>query len=418
MESSLYGLAIVLEKKSMLKRIFLVLACVLGAVSCGGESEGPQTVESASSSGSTVQGVTDTEILIGSANDLSGPTAIYGVQVVNAVRMRFDEANEAGGIHGRQLRLVVEDMGYQVPRAIQATNKLVNRDKIFAMMMAMGTPMNNANMPTLFDAGIPNLFPISGARSMVEPFAGLQVTGRGIYYDEIRAAARYFMDQGAQVPCIVYQDTDYGQEIYEGALDYLTENGMEPGAVSAHKPADSEFTSTILRLRNANCDLVLMGTIHRDTILILESARKMGWEGVQWVGTNASYNEAIANQESGSGEGYSVFAHMALPYRDDEMSEWMANWWDKYAGLYDTNLEYAAMEAYRNADIVVRALEAVGPDLTGEKLIAAIEAMGSFEDPFGYSLTFGPDDHKGVDESVLITVVDGRWQVQAEKIKY
>ena len=173
---------------------------------------------------------------------------------------------------------MVEDAGYQVPRAIQATNKLVNRDKIFAMMMAMGTPMNNAIMPTLFKAGIPNLFPISGARSMVEPFHALQVTGRGVYYDEIRAAARYFMEkEGATVPCIVYQDTDYGQEVYEGALDLLTEMGMEPAAVSAHKPTDSEFTSTILRLKNANCGLVLMGTIHRDTILILESARKMAW---------------------------------------------------------------------------------------------------------------------------------------------
>ena len=76
------------------------------------------------------------------------------------------------------------------------------------------------------------------------------------------------------------------------------------------------------------------------------------------------------------------------------------------------------MEAYRNADVVVLALEAAGKDLTGEKLISAIEAMSEYDDPFGYRLTFGPDDHKGVDESVLLKVVDGRWQVQAEKISY
>ena len=76
------------------------------------------------------------------------------------------------------------------------------------------------------------------------------------------------------------------------------------------------------------------------------------------------------------------------------------------------------MEGYRNADVVIRALEAVGPDLTADKLIAAIEAMSEYTDPFGYRMTFGPDDHKGVDESVLLTVVDGRWQVQAEKINY
>lgn len=368
---------------------------------------------------SPVRGVTDTEIVLGSHNDLSGPTALLGVAAINGVRMRFDEANEAGGIHGRMIRFVVEDAGYQVPRAIQAANKLVNRDKVFAMLMAMGTPMNNAIMPMLFKAGVPNLFPISGARSMVEPFKPLQVTGRGIYYDEIRAATKYFIEvKGATTPGIVYQDTDYGQEILEAAQDQLKAMGLKAAAVSAHKPTDTEFTSAILRLRNAGCDLVLMGTVHRDTILILESARKMGWSDVTWVGGNASYNQAIADQESGASEGYSVFTHIAAPYRDGEISNEVAAWWDRYVEEYGRQPEYLAMEGYRNADVVVKALEAAGRDLTVQKLIDAIEAMDEYTDIFGYRMTFGPEDHKGVGESVLLTVVKGRWRVQAESISY
>ena len=399
----------------MFRKILMMTSMVLAIASCGRGDQASQETAAAPE----VRGVTENEIIIGSHNDMSGPTALLGVGAVNGVRMRFNEANDAGGIHGRKIRFIVEDAGYQVPRAIQAANKLVNRDKVFAMIIGMGTPMNNAIMPSLFEAGIPNLFPISGARSMVEPFKPLQITGRGIYYDEIRAAARYFMEEkGARTPCIVYQDTDYGQEIFEGAADLLLEMGMEPAAVSAHKPTDSEFTATILRLRNAECDLVLMGTIHRDTILIFESARKMGWENVYWVGTNASYNQAVAEQKSGSAEGYSVFAHMALPYRDGDISESTAAWWDRYVEQFGIQPEYATMEGYRNADVVVKALQAVGTQLTAEKLIAAIESMGVYDDPFGYRLTFGPEDHKGVDESVLLTVVNGRWQVQAEKISY
>ena len=399
----------------MFRKFLIMTGVLMMIVSCRVDDQsGPENVAAPD-----VRGVTENEIIIGSHNDMSGPTALLGVAAINAVRMRFDEANDAGGIHGRKIRFIVEDAGYQVPRAIQAANKLVNRDKVFAMIMAMGTPMNNAIMPSLFEAGIPNLFPISGARSMVEPFKPLQITGRGLYYDEIRAAANYFMvEKGAATPCIVYQDTDYGQEVFEGARDLLHEMGMEAAAVSAHKPTDSEFTSTILRLRNAECDLVLMGTIHRDTILILESAKKMGWENVTWVGTNASYNQAVAEQKSGSAEGYSVFSHMALPYRDGDISESTASWWDRYVEQFGIQPEYAALEGYRNADVVVRALQAVGAQLTAEKLIAAIERMGVYDDPFGYRLTFGPEDHKGVDESVLLTVVDGRWQVQAEKISY
>ena len=84
----------------------LLLAACAGEKDAGGEPR--------------VRGVTDTEIVLGSHNDLSGPTALLGVAAINGARMRFDEANAAGGVHGRTIRLVVEDAGYQVPRAIQA----------------------------------------------------------------------------------------------------------------------------------------------------------------------------------------------------------------------------------------------------------------------------------------------------------
>ena len=333
--------------------------------------------------------------------------------------MRFDEINAAGGIHGRKIKFIVEDTGYQVPRAIQAANKLINRDKIFAMLAGIGTPMNNAVMPRLFEAGIPNLFPISGARSMVEPFNRLQFTGRGIYYDEIRAGTRYFLEEkDATTPCVIYQDTDYGQEILEGVRDQLASMGLEAAAVSAHKPTDSEFTAAILRLRNAGCDLVLMGTIHRDTILIIETAQKMGYGDVHWVGTNASYTRPVAELESGAAEGFTAFVHIATLYADGSNSEVVSAWWNKYVEMYGIEPEYSAQEGYRNADIVVQALLSAGPDLTRDKLVAGIEAMGMYEDMFGYRLTFGPDDHKGVDESILSVVVDGRWKTLAEKISY
>src|ERR1051326_450814 len=79
------------------------------------------------------RGVTPTEIVLGMHTDLSGPAATYGVSASNGVKMRFDEMNEKGGIHGRKIRLVIEDTQYQVPRAVQAGTKLINRDRIFAM---------------------------------------------------------------------------------------------------------------------------------------------------------------------------------------------------------------------------------------------------------------------------------------------
>jgi len=367
----------------------------------------------------TVNGVSDTEIVIGTQNDLSGPAAILGKDLVNAARLRFDEANAAGGIHGRQIRFVVEDAQYQLPKAIQATNKLVNRDKIFAMFLSMGTPMNNAIMESLFEAGVPNLFPVSGGRQMVEPIRPMMFTGRGVYYDEVRAGIRYFVEErGAQKICVVYQDTDYGIEILEAAQDQTRAMDIELAAESAHKPTDTEFTAAVLRMRNAECDTVMMGTIYKDTMLIFEAARKMGWDEVDFVGQNASYSKAVAASESGAAEGYYAFVHIAVIYGDEDMSPEVAHWFKRYVDTFGTEPGYAAIEGYRNADALVVALEKAGRDLTAEGLVAALESMSNYTDIFGYTMTFGPNDHKGVDSSTLMTVKDGRWIRLAESIQY
>src|SRR3984885_15675142 len=97
------------------------------------------------------RGVSDSEIVIGMMTDLSGVTAVQGTNAANSIRMAFDEVNAKGGIHGRKIRFIVEDMQYMVPKAVQAMNKLLNRDDIFFALGNGGTPMNDAVMPALFE---------------------------------------------------------------------------------------------------------------------------------------------------------------------------------------------------------------------------------------------------------------------------
>ena len=391
----------------------LLLAWTLALTGCTGGADG----QDAGGSAPEVRGVTDTEIVLGSYTDLSGPTAIWGVGATNGARMRFDQANAEGGVHGRLIRFVVEDITYQLPKAIQAANKLINRDNIFAMLMAVGTPMNNAIMPQQFEAGVPNLFPISGGRQMVEPFHPLKFTQRGIYYDEVRAAVRHFVEnEGKRKVCIIHHDSDYGQEIVDAVEDQLAAMGMQAVARAAHKPTESEFTAAVLRLREAECDMVAMATVHRDTILVLDTARKMGWEDVAWVGNNAAYGQVIADHESG--EGYYAFVHMAKIYPDDEKSPAVQAWWDRYVALYGDEPGLAAMEGYRAADLTLLALENAGRELTVDGLLKGVEAITDYTDIFGYPVSFSPERHGGVRQSVLSQVRDGRFVVLAEAVSY
>jgi len=400
----------------------LLLISLLVLAGCGGdgsqENGSGTDLDTPGTASANTQGVSDSEIILGTHTDLSGPVAIWGVGSINGARMRFEEANEAGGVHGRQIRFVVEDTQYQIPRAIQAANKLINRDKVFAMVLALGTPTNNAVLTQQLKAGIPNMFPLTGARSMVEPYHELKFAQRGIYYDEIRAGVKYFLEEmGKERPCVIYQDTDYGQEILEGAEDQLKEMGKALVGVSAHKPTESEFTASIIRLRNAQCDVVFMGTIHRDTILILETARKMKFD-VAFVGNNAAYGQVIAEQESGSGEGYHAFVHMAKLYKEDGLTDTVIDWWDRYEARFNVEPGIPAMEGYRAADLIVTALENTGRDLDKAGFLAATEAITDYEDIFGYRIQFGPGDHKGVSESILSVVENGKWKTLATAISY
>ena len=97
------------------------------------------------------QGVSKDLILIGTIQDLSGPLAGYGKAVRNGMQKRIDELNEQGSIHGRKLKLLTEDSGYDPKRAVLAAQKLVNQDKIFIMAAHIGTAQNNAAMPVQFE---------------------------------------------------------------------------------------------------------------------------------------------------------------------------------------------------------------------------------------------------------------------------
>ena len=213
--------------------------------------------------------------------------------------------------------------------------------------------------------------------------------------------------------------TDYGQEILDGARTQAQFMGREIAAVSAHKPTDTEFTSAILRLRNAGCDLVLMGTIHKDTILILETARKMGWNEAQWVGTTASNLTSIAELESGATEGFSIFQHMPPLHRDDpDLPPDLAAWWDRYETRFGVAPDYGAIEGYRATQLLEAGLRNAGPELTVDTLIEGLESIDGFRDRFGLVSSFGPDDHEATEEALLSTVVNGRWQAMPVRVRY
>jgi branched-chain amino acid transport system substrate-binding protein len=356
------------------------------------------------------RGVTKTEIVLGMHTDLSGPAATYGVSSSNAVKMRFDEANDKGGIHGRKIRLVIEDTQYQVPRAVQAGAKLINRDRIFAMVAPLGTPMNNALFKDQLDAGVPNLFPLSAARSMYEPFHRLKFYGAASYVDQMRAGVQYFVTKkGKKALCAMYQDTDFGKEVLDGIQMQADKLKIKIVETVTHKPTDQDFTAQITRLKGAGCDLVALGTIVRDSIVPYATARKIGWTDVDFLGSAATYDLFVAAAQGGVTEGLYAMGLTDMPYRDTLGAPAQA-WFDRYKERYKADPNIGAVYGHVAADLTVLGLEKSGADLNLNTLVRGLESIKGYRDIFnGPEANFGPDKHQGANSSFLAVVKGGRW---------
>ncbi len=370
-------------------------------------------------SGENTRGVTDNEIVIGTYTDLSGVTAVWGVNDVNAYRMAFDEANANGGVNGRKIRYIVEDMQYQVPRAVQAANKLINRDNVFIMVSNAGTPMNNATMAEQLSKGVPNIFPYSGARSMYSPLHHMKFGYSASYYDMERAGVKVFAEKyGKKRFCAMSQDTDYGRDVMDGVRDQLKAMNMQLVAETLHKPTDTDFSAAVAKLRDADCDVILLGTIVRDTVQIVSALRKIGWH-VDILGNEPIYDQSVADVPGGATEGiYTMTATLYVDPIDPRPA--VHAFAIKYAKLYGHPPNFAAEIGYSAAELVVLALQKAGRDLTAESFVAALEGIKDYDDIFGSpTMSFSATKHQGSSDAFLCQVKDGKWvQVGTESYGY
>ncbi len=355
------------------------------------------------------QGVTPDKITIGTYTDLSGVTAMWGVNNSNAWRMVFDDANSKGGINGRKIDYIVEDNQYTVPRSVQAENKLLNEDHVFVEVANGGTPMNNATMPTQLKAGVPNVFPLTSARSMYEPLNKLKFGLGSSYYDQIRSGLKYFVEQRHKTRiCAAAEDTDFGRDVMDGVNDQLKAMNLQLAAKTLHKPTDTDFSAAVAKLHDAGCDLIVFGTIVRDTNQLITAVRKTGWN-VDLLGQAASYDQAVASLPGGASEGFYSMTPMLFVHPNDERPAVHA-FVEEYRQRFGRDPNFAAQLGYTGGQIVLLALQRAGRDLTTDSFVAGLESIKDYRDIFGSPpFSFGPQKHQGSNASFLCVVQKGQW---------
>ena len=368
--------------------------------------------------GADTQGVSDTEIVLGSHQDLSGPINFFGVPMKNGLEMAADEINAAGGIHGRMIRVVVEDSAYDPKKAVLATQKLINRDKIFAMIASLGTPTSAASMPLVLKNGLPHLFPMSPADLFFKPHDALKFGYFSPYYDLMRAGVKHLVEQNGYTKVgILYQDDGYGEIIRAGVADQLAAMNMALVSETTYKRGATDFATQIAKLRSDGADLVTLGTVIRETVGAVKTARAMGWE-VDFLVSGAGHAQTVAALGGEAMNGLYGIGQTPIPYADTASPEVRA-WMKRYEERFGVAASIEAAYTYDAVYLFAAGARNAGPDLTAQSLVAGLEQISGYQDIFGGPpVSFSADSHLPRDQGFIAQIENGRWMMKSGILAY
>jgi branched-chain amino acid transport system substrate-binding protein len=369
------------------------------------------------------QGVTDTEIVIGTHQDLSGPIKAFGVPTANGMKMAVDEINAKGGIHGRKLKLVIEDSGYDPKRAVLSSQKMIERDKIFAMVATLGSPTTLAPQDTVLDAGVFQLFPVTSAEftwTMDKDKAQdrLKFAITLPYADSIRATMKALIEEKKlSKPCVMYQDDEFGKNVIDGFEAQAKAMKLTPAAITSYKRGASEFSSQIAKMKSEGCDLVVLGTIIRETIGAMAEAKRLQWNPV-FLGSAAANVIEVPLLGKEAVEGFYAAGLFPMPYADTVKGPTQA-WFESYKKQYGSEPTTQVIYGYNGVMTFAWFAEQAGKTLNGQTMLAALESGKGYQNIFGSApIKFSKDNHLMTIPAQLQQIQNGKWVLLKENLGF
>jgi branched-chain amino acid transport system substrate-binding protein len=313
-------------------------------------------------------GVTEKEIVLGTHLDLSGPVAPGMPQIRNGMQMRLDEANEAGGVNGRKLRLIVEDNGSQPQLAVRAVDKLINSDGVFAIINAFGSGPNAAVVKRAVEAKVIYFAPWA-ASNVLRKISGnnpMLFTATPDYDTTVGPALGWAIDEfKAKKVGFIYQEGPLGELVRAGVNIALKSKSATLAAEAGYKAGDLDFSSQVARMKAAGVDLILIATITRETVGVMSEVKKLGWSDVKVLTAAPGRTMIVARLGKANVEGlYGVSSwNMLTP---DTETPAVKAWMESFKKRFNMEPDETAALSYAYTDWFIKAVAAAGSDVTPE----------------------------------------------------
>ena len=233
-------------------------------------------------------GVSDTEIVIGDVEPLTGPPALLGVAHTIGVKIAIGEINAAGGINGRKIKYILEDDGYVTARTIQGLRKVIDVDKAFALLGISGSGQSIAAMPVLEKSGIPTVISVGPVKALWEPpRKNVFIVGQA-YEEGIQALVKYLAQKNSGKKWgLITQDDDYGIAVRDGFDAVVKDQKLNVVYSGNYKKGQQDFSSEMLRLKDSGAEVFLAGGIIGENVAMIKEMEKLGVKptvGIFWPG--------------------------------------------------------------------------------------------------------------------------------------
>ncbi len=339
-------------------------------------------------------GVTKDTIKIGSFGALTGPGYLYGKLPMNGIEVVFDQVNAAGGINGRKLELVREDDRCDPAGAIGAVKKLIHEDKVFAIIGGGCSNATLAARETLVEAKTPVIIMASVHDGITTPVAPNIFSAALTSTIESQAQLQFALDQGAKRIAVISMRDAWGRSRYTPLIDALQKKGIKPVLDEEMTPDANDATAQVLRLKAANADAVLVLLYPKPAAIFMRDAQKLGFKplaiGQSGIADPAAFEDQVGSP--GATASFRTISMVRYTPEDPAVDSWRKAIEAKFPG---DRLSVFNLFGIGSAEVLVEGLKRAGPDLTQEKLVAALNGLKDFQTSvYPGGITCAESDHR------------------------
>jgi ABC-type branched-subunit amino acid transport system substrate-binding protein len=336
-------------------------------------------------------GVTSRSILLGQSAAFSGPAAQLGIQMNIGTKAYFDHVNAQGGVFGRKIEIKTLDDRYEANLCAENTKKLIQEDKVFALVSYVGTPTTMAAMPIFTEAKVPLIGPFTGAEALRTPVNRYVFNVRASYYDETEKIVEQLVSTGNHKIAVFYQDDAYGQAGLKGVQIAMDKRAMKIVALGKVERNTVNVQDAVKTINAQQPDGVIMISAYTS---IAEFVREMKAAGSTTQFYNVSFVGSTALADALKDEGYGVAISQVVPFPWSPSVHVVKEYEEVLAKAGHTDFNFSSLEGYIVGKVVVEALHRAGKEPTREKLITALEGMSNV-DMGDFIVNFSPTNHSG-----------------------